>query len=119
MWGLSKCFFGVPYFVNGVSSYVRTGHTGCGMDQHGLPTAYHIVSQRELEESQGGFGTGSYRDHPELICSVRERGLGLASSYGGHVGQLRVANATVIAIITITTGDTAVVTDTRYFTALR
>ncbi|KAH9029651.1 hypothetical protein EDB85DRAFT_1507721 [Lactarius pseudohatsudake] len=109
-----------------------------------------------------GIGTGSYRDHPELIWCVSHAGPGFAVSYstmgggvpfgsvgsvggglasrprfiirrtcgpvsydtygsphGYDVGRLRVANATVIAIITITTGDTAVVTDTRYFTALR
>ncbi|KAH8980975.1 hypothetical protein EDB86DRAFT_3107345 [Lactarius hatsudake] len=92
--------------------------TGCGMDQYGqqiacdggnsLPAAYHIVLQRELEESQGGF---LYRDQPELNCggsplmgalpipgslystmgvpfgSVGSVGSGLASSYSEHVGQ--------------------------------
>ncbi|KAI9437573.1 hypothetical protein H4582DRAFT_2111786 [Lactarius indigo] len=65
--------------------------TGRGMDQYGLQiacdaaaaTAYHIVSQRELEESQGlGFGTGSYRDRRNSFGAFPTPGYASSGGYG-------------------------------------
>jgi hypothetical protein len=69
--------------------------TGRGHDQYGLQvacdaaasTAYHIVSQREMEESQGGlgvgFGAGSYRDRRSSFGAFPTPGYAGSGGYGG------------------------------------
>lgn len=73
--------------------------TGRGIDQYGLQvacdaaaaTAYHIVSQRESEESQGmgvGYGAGSYRDRRNSFSAfppsyASSGGYGTGSGFGG------------------------------------
>ena len=72
--------------------------TGRSHDQYGLQvacdaaaaTAHHIVSQRELEESQGfgvGYGAGSYRDRRSSFgafpTGYAGSGYGGGSVYGG------------------------------------
>jgi len=63
------------------------------MDQYGqqvacdaaAATAYHIVSQREMEESQGmgmGFGTGSYRDRRNSFGAFPTPGYASSGGYG-------------------------------------
>ncbi|KAH9032642.1 hypothetical protein EDB84DRAFT_1561913 [Lactarius hengduanensis] len=65
--------------------------TGRGMDQYGqqvacdaaAATAYHIVSQRESEESQGlGFGSGSYRDRRNSFGAFPTQGYASSGGYG-------------------------------------
>jgi len=68
--------------------------TGRGLDQYGLQvacdaavaTAYHIVSQREMEESQGlgvGYGAGSYRDRRNSFAAFPTPGYAGSGGYGG------------------------------------
>lgn len=68
--------------------------TGRAHDQYGLQvacdaaasTAYNIVSQRELEESQGfgvGFGAGSYRDRRSSFGAFPTSGYAGSGGYGG------------------------------------
>jgi hypothetical protein len=53
-------------------------------------TAYHIVSQREIEESQGGFGvgygSGSYRDRRNSFAAFPTSGYAGSGGYGGGGG---------------------------------
>jgi len=83
-----------------IAEIVRLWHdTGRSHDQYGLQaacdaaaaTAYHIVSQREMEEQQGfgvGYGGGSYRDRRSSFGAFSSAGYAGSGGYGGGGGSV-------------------------------